>query len=171
MGLPRQGLGISKHRGLRCCGIVAPRARNIQNGRKLRATKWRGVRRCGHCEELQATRQSPCHRGPPSTEGSGAVGLPRQGLAISRIGGPCDPRSAAVLGKRVDIARSFRRRGNPPATGAPRAARPPPEPPPATGAVLQSGSILCILREASWKGPLTHHLAPIPAAGFAPRKS
>ena len=43
--------------------------------------------------------------------------------------------------------------------------------PPATGAVLQSGIILCILREASWKGPLIHHLAPIPAAGFAPRKS
>jgi hypothetical protein len=43
--------------------------------------------------------------------------------------------------------------------------------PPATGAVLQSGIILCILREASWTGPLIHHLAPIPAAGFAPRKS
>ena len=95
--------GRSPRQGLATCGIATPRARNIQNGRRQRG---------GHCEELQATRQSP------SSEGPGAVRLPRQGLAISRIGGHCDPRSAAVLGKRVDIARSFRRRGNLPAQRA-----------------------------------------------------
>jgi hypothetical protein len=46
--------------------------------RTLRGAKRRGVRRCGHCEEPQATRQSPCSEGP------GAMRLPRQGLAISR---------------------------------------------------------------------------------------
>ena len=33
---------------------------------------------------------------PPSSEGSGAVRLPRQGLAISRMGGHCEARRAVA---------------------------------------------------------------------------